>query len=99
MTADQNGRRPRTTGADHHQYKTPQVWHQASADPAITAAADLAILTGAPVVLAHLGLVVIADVVALEAVANGTPWPPATWCLQRPDGRTAALYRLHGVAQ
>ena len=54
---------------------------------------DLAIDSGAVVVLVAADLVVVPDTTLLEGEANGEPYTPTT-LLRRFDGRTAAFYRI-----
>lgn len=54
---------------------------------------DLAINSGAVVLVVSADLIVVPDTTLLEGFANREPYTPTT-LLRRLDGRTAALYRL-----
>lgn len=58
------------------------------------AAADLALTSGTAVPLPAWGLVVVPDVLVIEATANGQSPPPSTLRLRSPEGRCAYVFRL-----
>jgi len=57
------------------------------------AMADAVLATGEPVVCESCGIVVVPDLMVLEAVANGEE-SPNTWRIQRGDGREVSIFAL-----
>lgn len=63
-----------------------------SVEQRLYAAADEALATGKPVEVDD--LMVVPDIRILEGLSNGLEPPPATWRLERPDGRSVSVYRI-----